>query len=313
VLTVAEYDLLVLGDCNPDLIVTGDVEPAFGQVEQIVEGASLTIGGSGAIVACGAARLGLRTAFIGVVGDDLFGHFMLDALTEKGVDVDGCVMSKSQPTGLSVILARNQDRAILTALGSIDSLTGDHIDRDRLRTSRHVHVSSYYLLTNLRSDLAAIFNESHKAGASTSLDPNWDPSGQWNGGLLALLERTDCFFPNEAEACRMADAASVEVAAETLSRAASVVAVKEGAKGGLARAGEETVTAPALEIDHVADTTGAGDSFDAGFLAGRLSGWSLERCLQLACACGSLSTRFPGGTDGQPTMEEATRAIDVAR
>jgi sugar/nucleoside kinase (ribokinase family) len=110
----------------------------------------------------------------------------------------------------------------------------------------------------------------------------------------------------------MAGAASAEAAAATLSRLASVVAVKQGASGGLARSGEEIVTARALEIDRVIDTTGAGDSFDAGFLAGRLLGWSLARCLQLACACGSLSTRFSGGTDGQPTMEEVTEAIGPA-
>jgi sugar/nucleoside kinase (ribokinase family) len=58
------------------------------------------------------------------------------------------------------------------------------------------------------------------------------------------------------------------------------------------------------------DTTGAGDSFDAGFLAGRLQGWPIKRCLQLAVACGSLSTRAAGGIAAQPTMDEAVSAID---
>jgi bifunctional ADP-heptose synthase (sugar kinase/adenylyltransferase) len=69
-------DLLVLGDANPDLVLLGDVEPAFGQAERLVERAHLTVGGSGAIAACGAARLGLRVGFCGVVGDDLFGRFL---------------------------------------------------------------------------------------------------------------------------------------------------------------------------------------------------------------------------------------------
>jgi sugar/nucleoside kinase (ribokinase family) len=77
--------MLVLGELNPGLVLRGDVEPAFGQVERLVDGADLVAGGSGAIVACGAARLGLRTAIAGVVGDDLFGRFMLDALAERGV------------------------------------------------------------------------------------------------------------------------------------------------------------------------------------------------------------------------------------
>ena len=65
-------DLLVLGDVNPDLILTGDVVPAFGQAEQLLDGATLSVGGSGAITACGAARLGLRVAMCVLVGDDVY-------------------------------------------------------------------------------------------------------------------------------------------------------------------------------------------------------------------------------------------------
>ena len=97
-------DLLVLGDVNPDLILVGDVEPAFGQVERIVEDARLTVGGSGAIVACGAARLGMRTAICGVVGDDVFGRFMREELERRGVDVAGLLVDPDVPTGLTVCL-----------------------------------------------------------------------------------------------------------------------------------------------------------------------------------------------------------------
>jgi sugar/nucleoside kinase (ribokinase family) len=307
---VAELDLLVLGDCNPDLVLSGDVEPTFGQVETLLDSADLTVGGSGAIVACGAARLGLRTAFIGVVGDDLFGHFMLDSLAERGIDVRGCVVTGERPTGVTVILARDDDRALLTALGSVASLSGGDIDRDRLRGSRHVHVSSFFLQSELQRDLEGLFSEVHDAGGTTSLDPNWDPSGNWEGGLSALLERTDLFFPNAVEACRIAGASSVEDAAASLAQAASVVAIKDGANGGLARSGDEVVRALALTIDRVVDTTGAGDNFDAGFLTGRLRDWPLERCLALACACGSLSTRARGGVEGQPTMDEVSGVLD---
>jgi len=71
------FDLLIPGEINPDLILSGDVEPQFGQAEKLVESATLTIGSSSVIAACGAARLGLKVAFIGICGDDLFGRFML--------------------------------------------------------------------------------------------------------------------------------------------------------------------------------------------------------------------------------------------
>src|SRR5881296_1376772 len=98
---MADFDLLVLGDANPDLIVRGDVTPEFGQAEKLVDQASLVIGGSGAIAACGAARLGLRVAFAAVVGEDVFGRFMLDALAERSVDTSGVLVDTSRSTGLS--------------------------------------------------------------------------------------------------------------------------------------------------------------------------------------------------------------------
>jgi sugar/nucleoside kinase (ribokinase family) len=71
--TAASYDIVVVGEICVDLILSGDVTPAFGQAEKIVDDAVLTIGSSSAIFACGAARLGLPVAFCGVAGDDLFG------------------------------------------------------------------------------------------------------------------------------------------------------------------------------------------------------------------------------------------------
>ena len=111
---VPDLDLLILGDANPDLVLTGDVEPSFGQTERLLDTAHLTVGGSGAIVACGAARLGLRVAFCGVVGDDHFGRYMSDELDRRGVDVSGLVVDPTRSTGLTVVLARPDDRAILT-------------------------------------------------------------------------------------------------------------------------------------------------------------------------------------------------------
>jgi sugar/nucleoside kinase (ribokinase family) len=115
-------------------------------------------------------------------------------------------------------------------------------------------------------------------------------------------------MPNEAEALALTGLPDVESAAAVLSRQSGSVAVKLGADGGLARQGEHAVRAPALPV-LVADTVGAGDSFDAGFLYGTLNGWSLDRALRLACACGSLSARLPGGTQAQPTLDEVMEAM----
>src|SRR5512147_2044609 len=151
------FDLLVAGEINPDLILSGDVEPVFGQVEKLVDTTALTIGSSSAIFACGAARLGLRVAFIGICGDDVFGRFMLNEMAKRQVDIENVIVSQSGSTGLSVILNQSSDRAILTHPGLIAELKASDISDSLLRNSRHLHVASYFLQTKLQPDLPNLF------------------------------------------------------------------------------------------------------------------------------------------------------------
>jgi sugar/nucleoside kinase (ribokinase family) len=307
-----DIDLLVLGDCNPDLILRGGaVEPAFGQAERLIDSADLTIGGSGAITACAAARLGLRTAIAGVLGDDEFGRFMVDALRERGVETTGLVVDTRARTGLSVILSRDQDRAILTFPGAIAALEIGAIDPALLARARHVHVSSFFLQTALTPGLGPVLGEVRRRGGTTSIDPNWDPSERWDGGLLELLEEVDVLLPNAVEAVRIADGVDPFEAAQRLAALGPLVAVKLGADGALAaRAGADLVNVRAPVVAAALDAVGAGDSFDAGVLAALLDGQPVERALALGCVCGALSTRAVGGTAAQPTLAEALEALE---
>jgi sugar/nucleoside kinase (ribokinase family) len=308
----ADLDLLVLGDANPDLVLRGgDIEPAFGQAERLVEDAILTLGGSGAILAHGASRLGLRVGICAVVGDDLFGGFVRSALERAGVRTEGLVADPVAPTGVTVVLSGDHDRAILTAPGTIPLLRADLIRPELLAGARHVHVSSYYLQSALAPALPGLFDAVHDGGATTSIDPNWDPSGEWDRGLLDLLHRTDVFFPNAMEAGRIARTSDLEAALRWLATMAGIVVVKNGDKGATACTQETVVTAPGVVMETL-DTTGAGDSFDAGFLTAWLAGEPIERALALANVCGALSTRVSGGTAGQPTMAEAEAALEVS-
>jgi len=303
---VSGPDLLVIGDCNPDLVLRGgNLEPAFGQVERVVDEAALTIGGSAAIAACGAARLGLQTALASIVGNDPFGRFMLDALAEHGVDVSAVAVRTGSRTGVTVVLARDSDRAMLTAPGTIAELTPELVDRRLLRAARHVHITSYFLQDGLRPGLAGLLREARQAGVSTSVDPNWDPREDWNGGLLDLLNEVTILFVNAEEATRITGREDVAEAGRALSDAGRLVVVKLGAEGALAIVGDHLIRSPALAVAQV-DAIGAGDSFDAGFLAGHLAGESLEVTLRLANTCGALSMRAAGGTAAQPTLAEAT-------
>jgi sugar/nucleoside kinase (ribokinase family) len=290
-------DLLVLGDCNPDLLVTvGDDAPRFGQGETFVDAGRLQVGGSAAIAACAAARLGLSTAMVGAVGADLFGMFMTEELAGRGVDATRCPVIDGEDTGLTVALVRGDDRAILTAPGAIPALTAEMVPPDLLASARHIHVGSYHLVDGLRPGLPALLGAARDAGATTSVDPQGDVTGAGGEELRALAPQLDLLFLNEAEAHALGP---VEC---------PLVVVKRGADGAVARsaAGEVSARPPVVEV---VDATGAGDAFDAGFIAGRLTGMGIEEALSLACACGALSTRALGGVAAQPSMDEARAAM----
>jgi ribokinase len=297
-------NLVVIGDANPDLVLTGDVVPRFGQAEQLLDGATLTMGGSASIMACGAARLGVPTRLIAHVGDDQFGHYVLETLEARGVDTLGIVRHRQSSTGLSVILSEPHDRSILTNLGVMTSVNADDLDLATLGPGTHVHAAAYFLLPSLAEGLSDLFARLHLIGCTTSLDTNWDPTEQW-GGLDDVLQHTDIFFPNEQELCAITAIDDVERAAAAITAAVRLVVVKRGKRGGLLRtsSGECHHRPPEAPLS-VVDTTGAGDSFDAGFLSAWLRDLPLTQCLSVAVAAGGLSTRAAGGITSQATWDE---------
>jgi sugar/nucleoside kinase (ribokinase family) len=308
-LSSPDFDLVVIGDCNPDVLVLGeDVTPVFGQQEKLVGRMSLEIGGSASITAVAAARLGLRVALVAAVGPDAAGTFMLDALAREGVDVSAVAIRDGLATGMTVALSRGGDRAILTALGAMDSLTAADIPAGLFGRSRHVHVSSYFLLADsLGPGLAAALASARAAGATTSLDTNWDPSERWRDERLsAAIAQADLLLPNEAEALALSGASTASAAAFSLAAAGPQVVVKLGARGVLVASGSELhqVSLPPVTP---ADTTGAGDCFNAGLIAGLLRGLPLPRAAALGCATGALSTGALGGTAGAPGLTAAAR------
>lgn len=314
--TDGSVEVLVVGDANPDLVLRGDVVPRFGQAEQLLDAADLVMGGSATIAACGLARLGVSTAVVAVVGDDVFGRFTIGLLRDAGLDVSGIRLDPVTPTGLSVILSSASDRSILTLPGTIPALTASDVDAAvaRLRP-QHVHVASFFLQPRLAAELPALLARIRATGATISLDTNWDPAEQW-GGLVDVLPLVDVLLPNAEEVLAIAgalpdsgtDSSSDDAVACAVARVAAlgpVVVVKSGKAGGRSFSPDGTVVAaPGLTLD-VVDTTGAGDSFDAGYLAALVAGVPDEaERIRWAAVAGSLSTRAAGGTGAQATRAE---------
>ena len=292
----------------------GDVTPEFGQQEKLVGGISLVIGGSAAITAVAAARLGLRVALAAAVGADPAGRFMLDQLAASGVDVGAVVVRDDAPTGMTVALSRGGDRAILTALGAVATLTATDVPASLLAGARHVHASSWFLLQDcLGPGLAALLSAARSAGVTTSLDTNWDPSGRWGDELLtAAIAEADMLLPNEAEALRLSGADDLDNAIGALLAAGPRrVVVKLGERGAICADGTTRQRVSMPPVPPV-DTTGAGDCFNAGLIAGLLDGLSLAEATALGCAAGALSTGAPGGTGSAPDRSAAARLAATA-
>jgi sugar/nucleoside kinase (ribokinase family) len=299
--------LVIIGDCNPDVLVLGgDVTPEFGQQEKLVGSVSLVTGGSAAITAVAAARLGVRVTLVAAVGADPAGEFMLAELRREGVGTAGMLVREDTPTGMTVALSRGGDRAILTATGAITSLTARDVPGSLLTGARHVHVSSYFLLADsLGPGLAGLLAAARDAGATTSLDTNWDPSGRWGGpGLSAAIEAASLLLPNEAEALRLSGRPTVDQAVSSLASRGPNLVVKLGPRGALCAAGSRRHHVRLPPVTPV-DATGAGDCFNAGLIAGLLTGLPLPEAAALGCATGALSTRAAGGTAGSPGRAEA--------
>ncbi len=305
-----EFDVLTLADLNVDLVLA-DADPEFGQKEKMISGYLLELGGSCPIFACQAAKLQLRTAVAGVMGEDLFGRFMLSRLSEAGVDVSLVEMRKGFRTAASFALCRGNDRAILTDQAGITAMPFERVTETFLAKARHIHVGSYFLLTNLKTYFPQILTTARRLGLTVSIDTNWDPEEKWDG-VNKILELTDIFMPNENELIAISGIDDFDRALEKMSKIVPLVVVKRGSLGSIARQGDKIWSVPAFPIRYV-DGVGAGDSFDAGFLKGYLSGFSVEKALRLGSYCGAMNTTAAGGIQGQPRWTDLPSDILQAR
>lgn len=297
-----KFDVLTVADACVDFFLKStDITPEFGQKEKLIDDYGFELGGSGCIFACQAAKLNLRTACIGKVGNDVFGELVLDKLRHAGVILDFFKINENIKTGVTVSLCTASDRAMLTYPGSIDAVSREDITDEMLSAARHLHIGSFYLTKRLQGAYKDVVLKAKSRGLTVSMDTNWDPEEKWDGGIWDLLPYVDVFLPNENEAMAVAGADNPEDAVKILNSTVPIVALKQGGKGAAAYCRGEEFHCEPLGVK-ATDAIGAGDSFDAGFVYGFLKGLRIEECLKIGCVCGSMNTTCAGGTAGQVTL-----------
>jgi sugar/nucleoside kinase (ribokinase family) len=302
-------DISIAGEINLDLIMYGLPETMPLERELLGTDFRLTLGSSSAILAHNLAAIGATVGFVTLVAEDALGKVALERLGASGVDLSRVrIHGGGSGTGVTVLLPHGNQRHILTYPGTMAELHLRDVDVEYLKSARHFHLSSLFLLTSLAPDLPGLFRDLKNDGMTISLDTNDDPSDLWGGVLPDLLDYVDLLLPNESEACRMTKKATLEEAIEELSRRVAWVAVKCGPRGSVVSTGGKVVAEAGVSVQPV-DTIGAGDSFNAGFLFAWLRGLSAAQCAYAGNVTGALSTLRVGGTEAFRDRELVQRFL----
>ena len=296
-------EILVIGELNVDIVATGLRSlPEMG-TEILAEDCELTLGSASAIFAAGMAKLGYDVTFVSQVGRDYFGDFCIRTLQHFGVSTRHVARRADEKTGVTIALSGKRDRALVTHSGAVATLTSDRIDKALLKRHDHLHLTSYYLQKGLRSSFASMFRRAKELGLTTSFDPNSDPNNRWSRSIDDVLRYTDVLFVNEREASDLTRSRTPKAALKALGMKVPCAVIKRGPRGANAIQNGAMEAHSGFKVTAV-DTTGAGDSFDAGFLSAYLRKEPVAECLRIGNACGALSATRIGGTSGQPTEPE---------
>jgi fructokinase len=241
-------------------------------------------GGSAANTAACLASLGAAVSFVGKVRDDDLGRVFSHDIRAAGVSYQLVPSPDGPATGCCfVMVTPDAEKTMCTSLGIGALLTPDDVDEEAIASARVVYLEGY-LYGGLPTDAAVerAISVAEVAGTQVAFslsDPFWVELHRAH--LDSLLDRVDVLFANEQEACGMAGTGDLDAALPVLARRCPTVAVTRGAHGSVVAASGDVVSVPAVPVPQVVDTTGAGDSFAAGYLYGLIRGLSPERSARL--------------------------------
>ena len=306
-------DIIVIGDINIDVIFSISGYPIPG-TEAVASAVQMHTGGSAVNTAIALANMGMDVGFVGRVGEDSLAEQILDDLKKSGVDCSQVQVDSKVSTGLIFIaVSEDSERTMFSARGANAFTEAKELDQGYFTDCRWIHLSGYSFLSyhqyqtlKLALDLAE-----NSRYTRVSLDIGTEPATQAKPQILELLPRIDIIFPNEVELALLADG---RVANEALSyllneRKANAVVAKYGSKGSMLAVGNQRMHLPSFNMK-AKDTTGAGDSFNAGVVLGRLIGLSWGASVALGNAFGGLATLQKGAVATTITRNTVIKLIE---
>jgi sugar/nucleoside kinase (ribokinase family) len=310
-------DITVIGAAIIDVLAGPVPENLFEKNTHPVENIALSFGGNALNEAAVLARAGINVNLVSLFGKDDAGARVLDFCKENGIETDTVVFDPEIATGVNIVLIdeKGERRFLTNPKGSLRKLSKEHVLSQLSKTADIVCFSGMFASPLLdTASMEEIFRTvKEKDNAVLAVDMTNPKNGESIDDLADLWKYADYFFPNESElqALKGKDlSSSIE---KLLEYGVKNVVLKKGAKGCTIYSKEKTVDIPAYPVEKAVDTTGAGDTFAAGFLSGLKQGYSKEECAMLGAAAASCCVEKTGATDGVKDWKEVLRRFEVLK
>lgn len=284
-----------------------DIIPERGKLT-LVDRMELHGGGCANNTGIGLAKIGVKTTVIGKVGNDGFGDFMVNSLTKSGVDCAGVVRDNETATSATMVMVHGDgERSFIHYIGANAALTEDDVNWDVVKSSKILHIAGTFLMPSFDGEpTARVLKKAQEMGVTTALDTCWDSKGNWMKLLEPCLQYVDYAVPSIEEARMITGKHDpADVAKVLMDKGVGTVGLKMGSEGCYIRSKDTELSIPIYKVDAI-DALGAGDAFAAGFLAGIVNDWDLERTGKFANATGAFCVTALGATTGikdQTTVE----------
>jgi len=301
-MTDAAYDVVGIGNAIVDIIARCDdafLEKqglAKGHMQLIDQAAAAALydavgpaveisGGSAANTIAGVASFGGKAAYIGKVADDELGRIFAHDIKASGVSFETKPSQSDTPTARSIVLVTpDAERTMSTYLGISPELNSSEVDPDIIKKSRILYLEGYLFDAPQAKEafrLAASVAKTAECQVALTLSDGFCVDRHRSEFLSFIKDDIDILFANESEILSLYETQSLQTAIEKISTDAKVAAITQSEKGSVIVSGSEKHEASAEPVAAVADTTGAGDLYAAGFLFGRARNMSLAQSAQL--------------------------------
>ncbi len=302
-----EIDCLCTGILFSDVVCSPvDRAPDAGELVA-PDRIELSLGGCASNTALNLARLGVKVGASGCVGKDVFGSFIIDELSNGGVAVGGIHQLEGIHTACTMVInVKNQDRRFIASPGANTRFTVDHIPTEWVSQAKVLYIGGYLMLLALETEgMVELLRTARAAGTKTMLDVVGIGGEDCFDRVALMLPETDIFLPNDDEAAALTGLSDpVQQAEKFRDAGVRTVVITQGDEGTLLVSDGLRLRAGVYPTQFVGGT-GAGDAFDAGYIAGTLAGKDPAGCLRWGSVLGASCVRSVTATEGVFNREEA--------